>query len=112
MRKAAAAATAAAIITTANAPCKLLRALLFSEVCEHQDSLAEWSKALASGASPQGRGLEPHSCQLYRSRISMGQQWSGGFGKRVCAGPSGYVYIYIYIYIHTHKYTSFPYPRL
>ena len=28
-----------------------------------QDSLAEWSKALASGASPQGRGLEPHSCQ-------------------------------------------------
>ena len=26
------------------------------------DSLAEWSKALASGASPQGRGLEPHSC--------------------------------------------------
>ena len=28
------------------------------------DSLAEWSKALASGASPQGRGLEPHSCHL------------------------------------------------
>ncbi len=28
------------------------------------DSLAEWSKALASGASPQGRGFEPHSCQL------------------------------------------------
>ena len=28
-----------------------------------QDSLAEWSKALAPGASPQGRGLEPHSCQ-------------------------------------------------
>ena len=28
-----------------------------------QDSLAEWSKALASGASPQGRGFEPHSCQ-------------------------------------------------
>ena len=27
------------------------------------DSLAEWSKALASGASPQGRGLEPHSCR-------------------------------------------------
>ena len=30
----------------------------------HQDSLAEWSKALASGASPQGRGFEPHSCQF------------------------------------------------
>ena len=27
-----------------------------------QDSLAEWSKALASGASPQGRGFEPNSC--------------------------------------------------
>ena len=26
-----------------------------------QDGLAEWSKALASGASPQGRGFEPHS---------------------------------------------------
>ena len=27
-------------------------------------SLAEWSKALASGASPQGRGFEPHSCHF------------------------------------------------
>ena len=27
-----------------------------------QDSLAEWSKALAQGASPQGRGFKPHSC--------------------------------------------------
>ena len=26
--------------------------------------MAEWSKALASGASPQGRGFEPHSCHL------------------------------------------------
>ena len=24
--------------------------------------MAEWSKVLASGASPQGRGFEPHSC--------------------------------------------------
>ena len=24
--------------------------------------MAEWSKALASGASPQGRGFEPHRC--------------------------------------------------
>ena len=30
-----------------------------------QDSLAEWSKALASGASPKGRGFEPHSCHLF-----------------------------------------------
>ena len=34
-----------------------------------QDSLAEWSKALASGASPQGRGLEPHSCHLLVSDV-------------------------------------------
>jgi hypothetical protein len=27
--------------------------------------LAEWSKALASGASPKGRGFEPHRCQLW-----------------------------------------------
>ena len=33
---------------------------------ECQDSLAEWSKALASGASPQGRGFEPHSCHLLK----------------------------------------------
>ena len=35
---------------------------------EH-DSLAEWSKALASGASPQGRGLEPHSCQCSSTKL-------------------------------------------
>ena len=29
-----------------------------------RDKLADWFKALASCASPQGRGLEPHSCQL------------------------------------------------
>ena len=29
-----------------------------------QDSLAEWCKALAQGASPQGRGFEPHSCHF------------------------------------------------
>ncbi len=31
-----------------------------------QDSLAEWSTALARGASPQGRGFEPHSCHFAR----------------------------------------------
>ena len=31
---------------------------------DFKDSLAEWSKALAQGASPQGRGLEPHSCHF------------------------------------------------
>ncbi len=29
-----------------------------------RDSLAEWSKALTPGTSPQGRGFEPHSCHL------------------------------------------------
>ena len=28
------------------------------------DSLAEWSKALAPGASPKGRGFEPRSCHF------------------------------------------------
>ena len=36
---------------------------LFSAI--QYDSLAEWSKALASGASPQGRGFEPHSCHFF-----------------------------------------------
>jgi hypothetical protein len=31
-----------------------------------QNSLAEWSKALAQCASPQGRGFEPHSCHWVR----------------------------------------------
>ena len=41
---------------------------LFAVIDYYYDSLAEWSKALASGASPQGRGLEPHSCQLAHKR--------------------------------------------
>ena len=32
------------------------------------DSLAEWSKALASGARPQGRGLEPQTRRMYPKR--------------------------------------------
>ena len=43
-------------------------------VARCQDSLAEWSKALAQGASPQGRGFEPHSCHWVRRSF-------------VCAGP-------------------------
>ena len=40
--------------------------------------MAEWSKALASGASPQGRGFEPHSCHL--SHLF----FSDGYGGDVC----------------------------
>ena len=32
------------------------------------DILAAWSTALTSGASPQGRGLEPHRCHLEKQR--------------------------------------------
>ena len=38
--------------------------IIISYTSMQHDSLAEWSKALASGASPQGRGLEPHSCHV------------------------------------------------
>ena len=30
---------------------------------EGDDSVAEWSKALRLGRSPQGRGFKPHRCQ-------------------------------------------------
>ena len=33
--------------------------------------MAEWSKALALGASPKGRGFEPHSCQLFMLKLCM-----------------------------------------
>ena len=50
-----------------------------------QDSLAEWSKALASGASPQGRGFEPHSCQS-------GRQAGRQAGKQAVSQSVGRVY--------------------
>ena len=53
---------------------------------EH-DSLAEWSKALASGASPQGRGFEPHSCHyvIWVCLICL-QPWQN-LNKRDCRDP-------------------------
>ena len=44
-----------------------------------QDSLAEWSKALASGASPQGHGFEPHSCH----------SWAPAPGPGACRRSAG-----------------------
>ena len=38
--------------------------LLRHQLIQEQDRLAERSKAVAQGAIPQGRGLEPHSCHL------------------------------------------------
>ena len=47
-------------------------------VCpQWHDSLAEWSKALASGASPKGRGFEPHSCHFSTEREILHRQYAG-----------------------------------
>ena len=43
--------------------------LLNENARAQQDSLAEWSNALDQGASPQGRGFEPHSCYFAMSRM-------------------------------------------
>ena len=42
-------------------PTALQNGVDYDGACVH-DSLAEWSTAMASGASPQGRGFETHSC--------------------------------------------------
>ena len=42
------------------------------------DSLAEWSKALASGASPQGRAFEPHSCHMQQAKLTYGTSSTPG----------------------------------
>ena len=36
---------------------------------QRRNSVAERSKALASGARPQGRGFEPHSCQCWSTKL-------------------------------------------
>ena len=57
----------ATIQACSKSPSKDLRAARAATWAAHHplshDSLAEWSKALASGASPKGRGFEPHRCQ-------------------------------------------------
>ena len=50
-----------------------------------QDSLVEWSKALAPGASSQGRGFEPHSCHL---RSSAWRSYSMGPNSHWCLPQS------------------------
>ena len=44
-----------------------LNGLVNEEVSEKskEDNVAEWSKALALGASPKGRGFEPHRYQTF-----------------------------------------------
>ena len=53
-----------------------------------QDSLAEWSKALAPGASPQGRGFEPHSCHFSFTRHSNVRKNTPAAGFVDTWGPS------------------------
>ena len=58
-----------------------MRALSKFQNDELHDNLAEWSKALAPGASPQGRGFEPHNRQqqqckdVWRSARPLGHTW-------------------------------------
>ena len=74
---------------------------------EHQDSLAEWSKALAVGASPQGRGLEPHSCQCHNfiNRVVFGGMSHRESAivldnLRVIMSTSAKIYTYKYMYLY------------
>ena len=58
----------ATIQACSKSPSKDLRAARAATWAAHHplshDSLAEWSKALASGASPKGRGFESHRCHV------------------------------------------------
>ena len=65
-----------------------------------QDSLAEWSKALASGASPQGREFEPHSCHFYCQRPLPLQRsclrlpgTRGSLTKTLASNPTALAYV-------------------
>ena len=51
-----------------------------------QNSLAEWSKSLAPGASPQGRGFEPHSCHSLRATR---QHEAKSVGTKNCNAATG-----------------------
>jgi hypothetical protein len=56
--------------------------------CWQRDSLAEWSKALASGASPQGRGFEPHSCHDGLRTAPVQTQMMLMAQERECSAPN------------------------
>ena len=44
------------------------------------DNVAEWSKALDSGSSPQGRGFESHRCHFYFF-AGLGVRGEEGYGQ-------------------------------
>ena len=67
-----------------------------------QDSLAEWSKALAQGASPQGRGLEPHSCHFIQFiLVSYFSSSDNVFHKFVVVKTIGFAVAFVLIQIFT-----------
>ena len=43
------------------------KAMMLTSWQHHMDSVAERSKAMAQGVSPEGRGFEPHRCHSYTS---------------------------------------------
>ena len=57
--------------------CVVLKGVVFVFALVAEDSLAERSKAVAQGAIPKGRGLEPHSCHLQcvGAHVAHTQHW-------------------------------------
>ena len=74
----------------------IARKSFFSARRTSQDSLAEWSKALAKGASPQGRGFEPHSCHLVLPATANKPAHAAAQHKQT------------HTHTHTHKHTHTP----
>ena len=53
-----------------------------------QDALAEWSKALAQGASPKGRGFEPHRRHMIHIRYTVSNTVSFAHPRRSLSLPA------------------------
>ena len=80
-------ATVALIVTSACGTLSKAAVVLESE--SQHDGLAEWSKALASGASPQGRGFEPHSRHSFGRAPPLGaapSRWASQVGGPLYVG--------------------------
>ena len=64
--------------------------LLFTQhyATNRQDALAEWSKALAQGASPKGRGFEPHRRHMIHIRYTVSNTVSFAHPRRSLSLPA------------------------
>ena len=92
-------ATVALIVTSACGTLSKAAVVLESE--SQHDGLAEWSKALASGASPQGRGFEPHSRHSFGRAPPLGaapSRWASQVG-----GPCTSVTMIFASYVKSHS---------